>query len=283
MRPIALAALALAGAAVLWFGVRLLLGFNRVAAGSPPPAAAAATDFSQERLGRVLEQYVVDGGVDYDRLSAQQQPLSQYVASLAVTGPRSTPALFADDDARLAYYLNAYNALVVHAVMAHWPIESVHDVRGAVEPKAGFGFFYALSFELDGDTINLYDLEHERIRGFGDARIHAAINCASASCPTLRAAPFEPSQLDAQLDDATRAFVNDPRHVAVDDGRIHLNPIFEWYREDFEKHAGPWGGTLLDFVEHYLEAQGAEALRAARAAGHPVEFTNYDWALNRRG
>lgn len=283
MRPILIAASIVAGAALLWFGGRIVLGFTRVTATSPTPASpTAAPDDGHGRLARVLDQYVVDGRVDYDRLAQQGSTLAQYVASLATAGPQSTPEQFPDDSARLAYYLNAYNALVVHAVIAHWPIGSVHEVRGPIEPKAGFGFFYALSFDLDGETINLYDLENRHIRGFGDARIHAAINCASASCPALRAAPFEGSQLDAQLEDATRTFVGDPQHVALTNGRIVLNPIFDWYRADFETHAKPWGGTLLDFVAHYIDEERREALRSARAAGHPVVFGNYDWDLNRQ-
>ena len=54
---------------------------------------------------------------------------------------------------------------------------------------------------LDGGGINLYALEHRILRReFPDARIHAAINCASGSCPTLQPRAFRPESLDAQLD-----------------------------------------------------------------------------------
>ena len=95
--------------------------------------------------------------------------------------------------------------------------------------------------------------------------------------------PFSQGQLDAQLDDATRQFVGDARNVSVGDGKIELNAIFEWYREDFEAHAKPWGGALLDFVEHYLDDVRAAEMRRAREAGHPVAFTDYDWSLNGSG
>ena len=39
--------------------------------------------------------------------------------------------------------------------------------------------------------MNLYDLENKIIRGYGDGRIHAAINCASNSCPMLENKAFD--------------------------------------------------------------------------------------------
>jgi hypothetical protein len=53
-------------------------------------------------------------------------------------------------------------------------------------------FFMGLHFEVAGYAnvgrggLSLADLEHKIIRPYGDARIHAAINCASAGCPRLR-------------------------------------------------------------------------------------------------
>ena len=125
--------------ACLWMAGRLALGFERVGtdmAATPP----ADNNFSHGRLARVLQEHVIDGGVDYQSLSAQRAELEQYVATLAKTGPRTTPELFpsgAGTDAQLAYYLNAYNALVLYAVVTHWPIRSVNDVRGPLEPRQG--------------------------------------------------------------------------------------------------------------------------------------------------
>ena len=55
--------------------------------------------------------------------------------------------------------------------------------------------------------MSLYALEHDVIRGFGDYRIHFAINCASKSCPPLEATPFRGRDLDARLDAAAERFV----------------------------------------------------------------------------
>lgn len=251
-----------------------------------------AEPFEQEGSGfdygwwnAALRRWVHPSGVDYDAVRAEEDDLRRFVATLGEMGPHATPGRFATEPDRLAYYINAYNALVLFAVVDNWPIQTVHDVRGWLDPRAGFGFFYGLRFPLDGGTTNLYDLENEEIRGFVDARIHAAINCASKSCPALAPFAFEPAQLDDQLDAVTRDFCSTAPHVRVDtDAReIQLSAIFEWYRSDFEEHARRLGrpATIVDFVMAFAAPDVAARLQQARTAGFEEVFQPYDWDLNR--
>jgi hypothetical protein len=231
-----------------------------------------------------LGRWVHDEGVDYDAVHAEERDLRRFIATLGAIGPRSTPERFTTEPERLAYYINAYNALVLFAVMDNWPIASVHEVRGWLDPRAGFGFFYGLRFPLDGQVTNLYELENRVIRGFIDARIHAAINCASKSCPALAAYAFEPATLDEQLDEVTRRFCSSATHVSIDDDarEIRLSAIFQWYRSDFEEHARRLGrpATLVDFISAFATSEMAMALERARRAEFEVVFKPYDWALN---
>lgn len=231
-----------------------------------------------------LERWVRGTRVDYARVLEDEQALRRFAATLAVFGPETTPERFPTEQDRLAYYINAYNALTLLGVVDNWPIDSVQDVRGWLEPKPGFGFFYGLRFGLDGQRINLYDLENQILRGFGDARIHAAINCASVSCPPLAPFAYTPERLDGQLNDVTRAFC-EPPHVRIDETatRIELSAIFDWYRVDFENDAAELGKepTELGFIEAFAAPAVAERLRSAEAAGFEVSFQPYDWNLNR--
>lgn len=246
-----------------------------------PPASGFAYDWWNGALGR----WVSPPGVDYDAVLAEEDDLRRFVATLAEVGPRATPERFSTEPERLAYYINAYNALVLLAVVDNWPIDTVHDVRGWLDPREGFGFFYGLRFPLDGGTTNLYDLENDVIRGFVDARIHAAINCASKSCPALMPYAFEPARLDDQLDVVTRSFCSSSPHVHVDDDtkEIQLSAIFEWYQTDFEEHARRMGrpATIVDFILGFAEPPVAEEVERARSEEYEVVFQPYDWALNR--
>ena len=255
------------------------LGFRNV---DSPGHPASAVDYANwdDALGR----WVIDGRVDYARVNAEIDVLHRFTATLAKVGPRTHPDQFKTDNDKLAYYINAYNALTLLGVTNAWPISSVQDVRGKLEPKAGFGFFYGLRFLLDGGRTNLYNFEHKVIRGFGDARIHAAINCASTSCPALAPFAYRPEQLDAQLDQVTRQFVSSPMHVRVDDDKkqIALSAIFDWYKKDFDDHAKALGKapTVLAFIEHFADEATQERLRAAQTAGYKTVFNDYDWSLN---
>ena len=162
----------------------------------------------------------------------------------------------------------------------------MQDVRGWLDPRAGFGFFYGLRFRLDGRGVNLYDLENDVIRGFDDARIHAAINCASKSCPALMPYAFEPDALDEQLDTVTRDFCSNPIHVRVDDDaeEIQLSAIFDWYQIDFKEYARRLGrpATVVDFILAFASPDVAADLKRAQSADFDVVFRPYDWALNRQ-
>lgn len=260
------------------------LGLRTVSAAAEPfPLPPKGFDYAwwDGALGR----WVHPKGVDYDAVRAEEPALRRFIATLGAAGPRSTPERFTTEPERLAYYLNAYNALVLFAVVDNWPISSVQDVRGWLDPRAGFGFFYGLRFILDGEAINLYDLENETIRGFVDARIHAALNCASKSCPALTPDAFKPATLDEQLDGVTRAFCSNAPHVSVDEDarEIRLSAIFDWYRADFEEHARRLGrpATIEDFILAFANPETVEMLQRASSADFEVVYQPYDWGLNR--
>jgi hypothetical protein len=275
------AAAALCGLALTGWPQDLLLGARLV----PPPVeralpAPAAGAFPHELLERALQAHVDEAGrVDFAGLR-EDKDLAAYVGLLAAYSPRSHPALFPTREEALAYHLNAYNALVLWGVTRHWPLGSVQEVPsgGLWEMKPGQGFFYSLRFVLGGERVHLYGLENETIRGYKDARIHAAINCASVSCPRLRRDAFRPATLEAQLTAGAAEMVGDPRHLRVDPQgrRVVASSIFDWFRADFEAEAP---SLLAWWATHAPSSEQRGALEAAQRDGYAVEFAPYDWGV----
>src|SRR6185503_1557470 len=75
------------------------------------------------------------------------------------------------DQAGLADWINAYNIVVVHSVVARYPIRSVRDVNG---------FFDHAQHRVGGQQRTLDAIENRVIRErFHDARVHAALNCGA--------------------------------------------------------------------------------------------------------
>ena len=227
----------------------------------PPTQVEALQAFDYADWTRITTTLVdARGRVDYPKLAADRAGLDRFIALIAVVGPKSKPALFPTREDQLAYYINAYNALTMFNVINRYPaIQSVND-----DPK---DFFYFTEFELDGGEIDLSSLENKIIRPtFQDARVHFALNCASAGCPVLPAEPFLPATLEAQLSREATRFLHEERNVAVEGGAIVLSQIFEWYAADFTPDPVSW-----------IRAQAGDLDLPATAI---VRHRPYDWALN---
>ncbi len=241
--------------------------------------------FPHQILDRVLKEHVADTGeVDYRALQLQQHDLAAYVDSLALVSPKSHGSRFSGTGDRLAYWINAYNGLVLKGVVAAYPVASVMAIV-----TEGW-FFREQKFVVGGVEMTLDHLENRIIRPeFRDARIHFAINCAAASCPRLENRAFDGPTLEQRLEAATKRFSRTASHVRIDrDARIvYLSKIMEWFARDFQADSSAPNqnghGALspqLRFLLPYLRPSDAEYLR-----GNPdiaVTFVEYDWALNDR-
>jgi hypothetical protein len=231
---------------------------------------AEVTSFRHDVFDRLLKKYVsAQGKVDYDawhKNADDRRALQEYVNLIGNASPESHPRLFPDRDAQLAYWVNAYNALVIEGVLSHYPVKSVNDIKPGITVKQGQGFFYNLKFKVGGRTINLLDLEQQvLLEQYKDPRIHFAINCASGSCPPLKPEAFKgPEQLDA----LARAFINDEKNVYVshDKKTIYVSKIFEWYADDF--------GDVRAFLKKYSTRPLPDE--------YALRYLDYDWNLNER-
>jgi hypothetical protein len=235
--------------------------------------------WSYDDFDYVLEGYVSpEGLVDYEGLTSDRTALDRFVEALGRTSPDSHPDLFTTEAERLAYWMNAYNALMLKRVVDAWPIDSVRQI------KPVYGVFWMEKHTLGGERWTLRGLENKIIRRrFRDPRIHFAINCASTGCPALPTRAWRPDTLDADLDKATRRFIANPDKVWIDReaGVIHLSRIFEWFTEDFTGWLDGRGiahtNGVLDYVLRYLPEGQRVGLDTAR---FEVEWIDYDWSVN---
>ncbi len=259
-------------------GFKLFVAGLAAAGLGSAPQAGDAPAFGHQDWNAVLSRFVDERGrVDYEAVARDRAALDRYLAQIAEIGPRSTPELFPTQAHQLAYYVNAYNALVFKGVLdGNLDAETVW--RGLVP---GYGFFVGRKFRLDRRSINLRNLENKIVRArFGNARVHAALNCASVGCPRLPTTAFEPGRLEHELNTAMAEFVSGEQHVRVDDGNrtVFLSKIFDWYREDFltdERESGNPNPTLIDYVNRF------RGNTPPIPRDYTVRFLEYDKRLNR--
>jgi hypothetical protein len=210
----------------------------------------------------VLATYVdAAGRVDFVGLARQPDDLDAYVAYIAATSPNR----IADPKDRLAYLINAYNALSMDNVL-----ESGLPVRLGFVGR--FKFFWLKRAVVGGESISLHDLENEKIRPTGDERVHFALNCMSVSCPHLPQIPFAGAMLDRQLDEAARAFFAEPRNLTIDPQRaeIGVSEILSFYTEDFLRKAP----SLAEYIDRWRDDEVPK--------GYEIRFLPYDWTINRQ-
>lgn len=243
------------------------------------PTAASAASFSHADWTAVLERFVDDRGrVDYAALARDRTTLDRYLSSLERVSPDSSAAIFATPADQLAYWINAYNAIVVAGVLAR----GVDTASVWGDGFFGIGFFTVDRVRLGGRRMSLKALEDDIVRArFRDPRVHAALNCASIGCPRLPRRAFEGANLTTDLDAAMREFVSEARNCRVDLAArtVWLSRIFAWFEDDFvgfEKERGTPGPTVIDYVNRYRadDAQIPPGLR--------VRFAEYDKRLNRQ-
>jgi hypothetical protein len=232
--------------------------------------------YSDQGYRELVRKYTLDGGekVDYAAWKANPadlETLDRHIALIAAVSPDNHPEQFPRKASRRSYWINAYNALVLHAVLEYWPLDSVRDVRISLSSRVvpGKGFFYDRKVVVGGDRTSLYHLEKKVLASQKDPRLHFALNCASESCPVLRPSDWS----DEDLDEAAREFVNQPENVSVEDGALVLSAIFKWYKRDFP-------ADLNSYLQQYADPDLLRSLQTASERGYRVRYRDYDWSLN---
>jgi hypothetical protein len=228
--------------------------------------------YSPSDFDALLRTYVSDIGlVDYDAWkedSADLEKLQTFVDDMAAYDVDSLSG-----ERQLAFWINAYNALVIHEVLERYPIDTVRPSFLGIPERS---FFIEEKHVVGGLNYSLDQIENDIIRKLNEPRIHFAINCASMSCPKLRSEVYTAQRLEEQLNDQAVTFINDPVKNSFDvaTNSAKLSKIFDWFKGDFDAVGG---------VAVYLAnfAKG-DALLVLQSPSLSIEYIPYDWSLNRQ-
>lgn len=275
IRKTSRAALALAGLLVLPLSAQ-----NAAARDADISNAFAASDAQSQTIvdqsiwAGILQAYVkkVPDGINrftYAKMSnADKAALKKYLAALQHVSPEKLNA-----NEQHAYWINFYNALTVQVIVYHMPVKSIRDISSGLFT---IGPWDLKLVTVEGHKLSLNNIEHDILRAnWHDPRVHYTVNCASLGCPNLRATPYTGAHLDAELTQAARAFINHPRGVAVQNGKLTVSKIYQWYADDF-------GGTHAKIIAH-LRKYAAPALAKQLSHMAHIDAYQYDWRLNAPG
>lgn len=216
----------------------------------------------------LLKDHVQNGVVDYAELCKDPR-LSGYIKSIAASNALTAE----EEDVRLSYWINAYNAFTLLAICEKYPIKSINELSSPDQSIWDHNFI-----QIAGKKISLNHIEHSIIRKqFKEPRIHFALVCASKSCPPLRSEAFAGAELNNQLEDQGRIFFRDPSRNQFDlkTRTAKLSRVLEWYSKDF----GNDKREVLAYTARFLPQDLASDIRA-NLQSWQISYLEYDWALN---
>jgi len=217
---------------------------------------------------RALTRFVdARGSVAYTQLRADANDLRMFTRSIGVL-PEATYRSWPTKD-RLAFWLNAYNALTLQLILDQGRGKSsIQEIDKAWDRPR---------FTVMGKPRTLNQIEHDVVRKqWSEPRIHMALVCAARGCPILRREAYDGANLSAQLAAASRAYLASPAGLVVDGARLRVSKIFDWYGDDWIRDGKSKARAVVDFVRRY----GPKTVPASGELG--LEFLDYDWRLNGR-
>jgi hypothetical protein len=232
-------------------------------------------DHSHSLWDGELKKYLNQAGlVHYNQWSKSAATLDEYLKNLAAV-KKSTFNKWTIPQQK-AFLVNAYNAFTIKLILKNYPVKSIKKIGGFFTKPWSIEFFNLLG----GEITSLDPIEHVWLRGkkeYKDPRIHAAVNCASISCPQLLNEAFVADKIDKQLDTASHAWVSDPRRNEFDrsKGLLRLSKIFSWFEDDF----GGDDQGVIEFLIKYSSDDLAKYLSKNKLKLE-IEYLDYDWNLN---
>lgn len=250
-------------------------------------ACSLAALSAQELKGYdfLLDTYVRDGEVYYRALKLERARLDAYLAQLAAASLDNQPP-----PARAAFWINAYNALVLKTVVDHYPIQG----RSSAYPQKSIrqipGAFERLTHRVAGRSLTLDQIEQTMLPEFHDPRMFLALGRGAEGGGRLRSEPFTAERLDTQLAEAATECASRQNCLHVDraNNKVSASSIFSWREKEFvpvyaDRAPAPFANrspaerAILAFVWPNLLTTEKEVLEANT---FQVDYSQFDWRLN---
>jgi hypothetical protein len=210
---------------------------------------------SHDIWNNLLKEHVSsNGNVDYQGIQNNTKDLENYISVLQNNMPTENWA----KNEKLAYWINAYNALTIDLVLRHYPINSIKDLKKPWNQNL---------WKLGDNRMSLNDIEHKILRNMGEPRIHFAIVCASVSCPKLLNEAYTADAIEQQLSKATHVFLSDSSKNKISKDRLELSKIFKWFAKDFKAN-----NSLIGFISLYSNVEITPKAK--------ISYLDYNWDLN---
>jgi hypothetical protein len=263
----------------------LILASSLLLASAPHAQESPAESARRKTFDQLLDLYVRNGDVYYRALKAERAKLDGFVNSQAAAAVDKLPP-----PQQLAFWLNAYNALVLKTVVDHYPIAGRSADYPAKSIRQISGAFERLPHRIAGRTLTLDQIEQTILAGFNDPRVFFAIGRGAAGSGRLRSEAFDGSRVEEQLAEAAAECPTRAQCIRLDRdaGTVHASSIFSWREKEFTAgyadkapavfaSRSPIERAIVAFVLPKLLPSEKEYLEKNN---FKVVYDPFDWTLN---
>lgn len=260
-------------------------------AAHPPSFAAArqpaAVPALHQPFDQLLDVNVRDGFVYYRAVRSDRGQLDRYIASLNVA--KGAYDGWPRED-RIAFWLNAYNAIVLQTVVNHYPIQGRSSMYPAASVRQIPGAFDQAKHRLAGRSVSLDEIEKAILPEFKEPRVYLALGRGAAGSGRLRSEAYAGPLLAAQLDAVQAEFVSNQAMLRIDrlNEEISVTPVISWREAEFiaaydKGGEGPYAArssierAVLAFITPHLLRLEREFVQKN---AFRLVFHQMDWRLN---
>jgi len=256
----------------------------------PRPASELGEELRQLILAIYNNHLSPDGKkVDYKSI-AKDEKFKLYATKTAELQRVNVEE--ATREEKLAFFINIYNALVIHAFVVVGPPANLWQ---------RYKFFNTVSYIIGGYTYSLNEIENGVLRSnrkplgsfkkpFGktdprlkialetcEPKVHFALVCGAKSCPPIKT--YSAKEIDSLLKLSAESFLEgDGVEVDMKKREVRISPILKWYKEDF-------GSNKQEYVQYVRDNMGdCEKKRQIdellQSGNFKLGYLKYDWSVN---
>jgi hypothetical protein len=250
-----------------------------------PAAQESSADARRKTFDQLLDLYVRNGDVYYRALKAERAKLDGFLSLQATTAVDKLSR-----EEQLAFWLNAYNALVLKTVIDHYPLVGKAAEYPPKSIRQISGSFERLPHRVAGRTLTLDQIEQTVLATFQDPRVFFALGRGGAGSGRLRSEAFTPVRIEEQLAETAAECVTRAQCIRVDReaGKVYASSIFSWREKEFtaayaDKAPAPFASrspierAIVAYVLPNLLPSEKEFLAKNT---FQVVYTPFDWNLN---
>ena len=222
---------------------------------------AQTESFDHSLFTKVLKSSVNEKGlVDYQKIK-EDKNFTEYLSLIS-----NANISLLNENEKLAFYINAYNANVIKNVIDNLPINSPMDAKG---------FFKEKKFKVAGEELTLDEIEYQKVLKINSVFPHFGLVCAAKSCPKILNLAYEGKMVIPQLNENAKKYLNDTNQNRLDKeyGILYLSELFKWFGKYFEEKYG----SLINFVSEFVNESDKKFLKENKVK---IKFLTYNWELN---